>query len=100
MVAALESGTLDVADLVPIPDADRLKGSSSVKLYQTHDLGQFFYAAVNWGRQAKDVVIKCTMPQEFDHSAQLTLALTFPCALSRFELNAIDLKISGAATAW
>jgi len=50
-----------------------------------------------WGRQAKDVVIKCTMPQEFDHSARLTLTLTFPCALSRFELNAIDLKISGAS---
>ena len=50
-----------------------------------------------WGRQARDVVIKCTMPQEFDHSAQLTLSLTFPCAMSRFELNAIDLKISGAS---
>src|SRR5207253_2305948 len=46
-VAALESGTLDVADLVPIPDADRLKNDSRFKLYQTHDLGQFFYFALN-----------------------------------------------------
>ncbi|TME32680.1 MAG: ABC transporter substrate-binding protein, partial [Chloroflexi bacterium] len=41
MVAALESGTLDVADLVPIPDADRLRNDSKYKLYQTHDLGQY-----------------------------------------------------------
>jgi peptide/nickel transport system substrate-binding protein len=49
MVAALESGTLDVADLVAIPDADRLRNDSKYKLYQTHDLGQYFYAAVNCG---------------------------------------------------
>ena len=49
MVSALEAGTLDVADLVPIPDADRLRNDSKFKLYQTHDLGQFFYAAVNCG---------------------------------------------------
>src|SRR6266571_970904 len=49
MVAALESGTLDVADLVPIPDADRLRNDSKYKLYQTHDLGQYFYAIVNCG---------------------------------------------------
>jgi len=49
MVAALESGTLDVADLVPIPDADRLRNDSKYKLYQTHDLGQYFYATVNCG---------------------------------------------------
>src|SRR6266446_5783187 len=50
MVAALESGTLDVADLVPIPDADRLRNDSKYKLYQTHDLGQYFYAIVNCGQ--------------------------------------------------
>src|SRR5262252_2923946 len=49
MVAALEAGTLDVADLVPIPDADRLRNDSKYKLYQTHDLGQYFYAQVNCG---------------------------------------------------
>jgi peptide/nickel transport system substrate-binding protein len=49
MVAALESGTLDVADLVPIPDADRLRNDSKYRLYQTHDLGQYFYATVNCG---------------------------------------------------
>jgi peptide/nickel transport system substrate-binding protein len=49
MVAAMEAGTLDVADLVPIPDADRLRNDSKFKLYQTHDLGQFFYAAANAG---------------------------------------------------
>jgi peptide/nickel transport system substrate-binding protein len=49
MVAALESGTLDVADLLPIPDADRLRNDSKYKLYQTHDLGQYFYAQVNCG---------------------------------------------------
>jgi peptide/nickel transport system substrate-binding protein len=47
MVVAFESGTLDVADLLAIPDADRLRNDSKVKLYQTHDLGQFFYATVN-----------------------------------------------------
>jgi peptide/nickel transport system substrate-binding protein len=54
MVAALESGTLDVADLVPIPDADRLKNDSRFKLYQTHDLGQFFYFALNAGKPPTD----------------------------------------------
>jgi peptide/nickel transport system substrate-binding protein len=43
MVAALESGTLDVADLVPIPDADRLRNDPKFKTYQTHDIGQFFH---------------------------------------------------------
>ena len=54
MVAALESGTLDVADLVAIPDADRLRNDSKFKLYQTHDLGQFFYATVNAGQAPTD----------------------------------------------
>ncbi len=54
MVAALESGTLDVADLVPIPDADRLRNDSKYKLYQTHDLGQYFYATVNCGQAPTD----------------------------------------------
>jgi peptide/nickel transport system substrate-binding protein len=54
MVAALESGALDVADLVPIPDADRLKSDPKYKLYQTHDLGQFFYAIVNAGKPPTD----------------------------------------------
>src|SRR5437899_1729395 len=54
MVAALESGTLDVADLVPIPDADRLRNDSKYKLYQTHDLGQYFYATVNCGQAPMD----------------------------------------------
>lgn len=49
MVAALEAGALDVADLVPIPDADRLRNDTRFKLYQTHDIGQYFYAAVNCG---------------------------------------------------
>jgi peptide/nickel transport system substrate-binding protein len=54
MVAALESGALDVADLIPIPDADRLKNDPRFKLYQTHDIGQFFYAAVNAGKPPTD----------------------------------------------
>jgi peptide/nickel transport system substrate-binding protein len=54
MVAALESGALDVADLIPIPDADRLKSDPRFKLYQTHDIGQFFYAAVNAGKPPTD----------------------------------------------
>jgi peptide/nickel transport system substrate-binding protein len=54
MVAAMEAGTLDVADLVPIPDADRLRNDSKFKLYQTHDLGQFFYAALNAGQAPTD----------------------------------------------
>jgi peptide/nickel transport system substrate-binding protein len=54
MVAALESGTLDVADLVPIPDADRLRNDSKFKLYQTHDLGQYFYGTVNAGKPPTD----------------------------------------------
>jgi peptide/nickel transport system substrate-binding protein len=49
MVVALEAGALDVADLVPIPDADRLRNDSKFKLYQTHDLGQYFYATLNCG---------------------------------------------------
>jgi peptide/nickel transport system substrate-binding protein len=49
MVAAMESGSLDVADLIPIPDADRLKNDPRFKMYQTHDIGQFFYAIVNSG---------------------------------------------------
>jgi peptide/nickel transport system substrate-binding protein len=54
MVAALESGALDVADLIPIPDADRLKTDARFKLYQTHDIGQFFYAAANAGKPPTD----------------------------------------------
>jgi len=54
MVAALEAGALDLADLVPIPDADRLKADPKYKLYQTHDLGQFFYGTVNAGKPPTD----------------------------------------------
>jgi peptide/nickel transport system substrate-binding protein len=49
MVAALESNVLDVADLVPIPDADRLKNDSRFKLYYTHDIGQFFNVQIQSG---------------------------------------------------
>jgi peptide/nickel transport system substrate-binding protein len=54
MVAALEAGALDVADLVQIPDAARLQNDSRLKLYQTHDLGQFFYTQVNVGQPPMD----------------------------------------------
>jgi len=54
MVAALEAGALDLADLIPIPDADRLKNDPRYKLYQTHDLGQFFYGIVNAGKPPTD----------------------------------------------
>jgi peptide/nickel transport system substrate-binding protein len=49
MVAALESNALDVADLVPIPDADRLRNDSRFKLYYTHDIGQFFNVQIQSG---------------------------------------------------
>ena len=49
MVAALESNVLDVADLVPIPDADRLRTDSRFKLYYTHDIGQFFNVQIQSG---------------------------------------------------
>jgi peptide/nickel transport system substrate-binding protein len=49
MVASLESGALDVADLVPIPDADRLKNDARFKLYNTHDIGQFFRLDIQSG---------------------------------------------------
>jgi peptide/nickel transport system substrate-binding protein len=54
MVAALEAGALDVADLIPIPDSDRLKSDPKYKLYQTHDIGQFFYGIVNTGKPPTD----------------------------------------------
>jgi peptide/nickel transport system substrate-binding protein len=49
MVAALESNVLDVADLVPIPDADRLRGDNRFKMYVTHDIGQFFNVQIQSG---------------------------------------------------
>jgi peptide/nickel transport system substrate-binding protein len=49
MVAALEAGALDVADLVPITEADRLKNDPRFKTYATHDIGQFFNAQIQSG---------------------------------------------------
>src|SRR6185436_3082993 len=54
MVAALEAGSLDVADLIPIPDAARLKGDTKYKMFETHDLGQYFYGIVNAGQPPTD----------------------------------------------
>lgn len=54
MVAALEAGALDVADLIPIPDAARLKTDTKYKMYETHDLGQYFYGIVNAGQPPTD----------------------------------------------
>lgn len=49
-----------------------------------------------WGRQAKDVILRCSLPQDIQgYAAQLTLSLAIPCAYSRFELSAIDVKIAG-----
>lgn len=47
MMASLESGTLDVAALAPIPDAVRLKSNPKFQVYDNHEVGQFFYAVVN-----------------------------------------------------
>ncbi|MBV8083367.1 MAG: ABC transporter substrate-binding protein, partial [Chloroflexi bacterium] len=47
MVAALEAGAIDVADLVPIPDAVRLQNDKNYKFFDTWQLGQFFYYMVN-----------------------------------------------------
>jgi peptide/nickel transport system substrate-binding protein len=47
MVSALEAGALDVAALVPIPDAVRLKDDKKYQVFETHGVGQFFYACVN-----------------------------------------------------
>jgi peptide/nickel transport system substrate-binding protein len=49
MVSALEAGTLDLAALVPIPDAVRLKDDPKYQVFETHGVGQFFYACVNAG---------------------------------------------------
>jgi peptide/nickel transport system substrate-binding protein len=38
-----------VAALVPIPDAVRLKDDPKYQVFETHGVGQFFYAAVNAG---------------------------------------------------
>jgi peptide/nickel transport system substrate-binding protein len=47
MVAALEAGTLEVAALAPIPDAVRLKSNPRFQVFDTHEVGQFFYTVVN-----------------------------------------------------
>ena len=47
MVAALEAGTIQVADLIAIPDAVRLKTNPKYKIYENHSIGQFFYVAAN-----------------------------------------------------
>lgn len=52
------------------------------------------WGSVPWGRQARDVVLKATMPTDLHYSAQLTLTLSMPSALSRFELSAVDVKIN------
>lgn len=53
-----------------------------------------------WGRHAKDVILKATLPADVQgYSAQLTVSLTLPCAMSRFELSAIDVKIAGESYA-
>jgi peptide/nickel transport system substrate-binding protein len=49
MIAALESGGLDVAALAPIPDAVRLKDDPNYQVISTNDVGQYFYACVNTG---------------------------------------------------
>jgi len=49
MIAALEAGSLDVAALAPIPDAERLKQDTKYQIFETHDVGQFFYCCVNAG---------------------------------------------------
>ena len=49
MVASLEAGSLDVAALAPIPDAVRLRDDPKYQIYETHGVGQFFYATVNAG---------------------------------------------------
>src|SRR2546429_8145709 len=50
----MESGQVGVAGLNPIPDADRLKNDTRFKMYQTHDIGQFFYGIVNSGMAPTD----------------------------------------------
>jgi len=47
MMAALEAGTLDVAELAPIQDTVRLKSDPKYTVYENHDIGQFFYATVS-----------------------------------------------------
>src|SRR4029079_7816592 len=47
MVAAVESGTLEVAALAPIPDAVRLKNNPKFQVYDNHEVGQYFYTVVN-----------------------------------------------------
>jgi hypothetical protein len=49
-----------------------------------------------WGRQTRDVVLKVTRPNEMNYSSLLQLELRLPCALQRFELAAVDHKITGA----
>ncbi|MGH2366160.1 MAG: ABC transporter substrate-binding protein [Chloroflexota bacterium] len=47
MVSALEAGTIEVADLIAIPDAARLKTNPKYTVYENHSIGQFFYVAAN-----------------------------------------------------
>lgn len=52
-----------------------------------------------WGRQTRDVILKATIMQDVQgYSSQLTVSLSLPCALSRFELSALDVKILGSTS--
>ncbi len=47
MVGALEAGNIQVADLIAIPDATRLKADPKYTIYENHGIGQFFYVNAN-----------------------------------------------------
>lgn len=49
-----------------------------------------------WGKQTKDVLVKLSIPGELSSASLLTLELLLPCALTRFELGAIDLSLTAS----
>jgi hypothetical protein len=54
------------------------------------------FDTTQWDRQVKDVILKTTLPQAYAECALLTMQMTLACAMQRWELCAIDARISGA----
>ena len=91
------------SELYPVPDVaiEQITGTDPAAEPQVPVLldgfGSSAFGSKAFDRQAEDIVLRVTMPQNVSESALLTLQLVMQNALARWELSAIDVKVEGGS---
>ena len=81
----------------PEINTEQILGSAEGSPVQQATWAPATWGAGVWGRKTRDVLLRCSLPGNFAHAAQLTVTLILQNALTRWELSALDAKVAATS---